>query len=724
MGKKAATGWKPQDNFKPGTQYKSTWNHTPSARLRVPEVFIHDLVKLARKWDVEGKQPTLDLESLSLGELLDLQKRLPPLIAQRKEENRDKRFEEALLFLASPKTDVNFSEEHAPFGNWLSRMVASKSSVARFLAYQGWRLLQTYQNSLPVKLPHWEEIDEQFPHSSAVPSIEEVKPEQRLEVWGEYVIVRAPYDPSGNFQRTAKTIPGYEFVREQKCWRFPWHRVEQICQCFPSYDYFYPADIYGLLALYQSCKVQEQKSEEQEKSATEAENYQLLKLSRVNEPLSNGWTLRDYQRQGVEWLLVKRQGAILADDMGLGKTLQALVAAKAMAEHYDCEVLVIAPVSLLENWRRTAETVGINIATYSQHYQKIPQPLDRKYLAIADEAHGFQNENSQRTQAMMRLAEHKNCVGSWYLTGTPLRHGRPINLMPLLMLAKHPVVADKWAYIRRYCNPQQKQLGSRTIWDYNGATNLEELNHFTKDAILRRLKEEVLSELPTKTRLFYPVELTGKAKQEYDTEIRNMVARYKERIRTGEISSGAEALSAINILRSVGSQFKVPAAAEIVSQLIDQGQQAVLFFAYTKPAKELYFQLLKAGISCGILTGDTQPTNRQIIVDRFQEGKTKVFIGTIHAGGVGLTLTNAHHVILVDRDWSYGNNVQAEDRIHRIGQEQSVFATWMQLGTIDPAIDELNLSDAENIDVVLKDTGGNPSLDSPKALAKKLMDIL
>ncbi len=128
---------------------------------------------------------------------------------------------------------------------------------------------------------------------------------------------------------------------------------------------------------------------------------------------------------------------------------------------------------------------------------------------------------------------------------------------------------------------------------------------------------------------------------------------------------------------------------------------------------------------CELLTGETKVEVRQDIVDRFQAGESKVFVGTIKAGGVGLTLTAASNVILVDRAWTPGDVEQAEDRCHRMGQQSAVFATWLQLGAIDEAIDNLILQKSERIELVLK--GKRKTLrgiGSAKDLAKELLAIL
>ncbi|MFM7793031.1 MAG: SNF2-related protein, partial [Microcystis panniformis] len=105
----------------------------------------------------------------------------------------------------------------------------------------------------------------------------------------------------------------------------------------------------------------------------------------------------------------------------------------------------------------------------------MPKALEsQKYLVIADEAHYAQNENSKRTKELKALADHENCLGTWLLTGTPIKNGRPINLFPLLQITQHPLAADSWEFQKYYCNAHHKAVGTKSIWDNTGAAHLDE----------------------------------------------------------------------------------------------------------------------------------------------------------------------------------------------------------------------------------------------------------
>ncbi|MHC5826677.1 MAG: C-terminal helicase domain-containing protein, partial [Nostoc sp.] len=151
-----------------------------------------------------------------------------------------------------------------------------------------------------------------------------------------------------------------------------------------------------------------------------------------------------------------------------------------------------------------------------------------------------------------------------------------------------------------------------------------------------------------------------------------------------------------------------------------QGQQVVIFTEFVESAKAIASKL--GGL---LLTGETKPEIRQGLVDQFQAGENKVFVGTIKAGGVGITLTAASNVILVDRAWTPGDCEQAEDRCHRLGQENAVFATWLQLSEIDKAIDGLLIQKQQRIELVLKGKRKTlQGINSASDLAKELLAIL
>lgn len=186
------------------------------------------------------------------------------------------------------------------------------------------------------------------------------------------------------------------------------------------------------------------------------------------------------------------------------------------------------------------------------------------------------------------------------------------------------------------------------------------------------------------------------------------------------MSGDAEALATLGVLRRIGSEYKAGPAIELAQELLEQGQQVVIFTEFLESAHQI-----SAALGGELLTGETPTDERQALVDRFQAGRSKVFTGTIRAGGVGITLTAASYVILVDRPWTPGDAEQAEDRCNRIGQTQTVNALWLQYGQIDSAIDTLLQQKSDRIELVLKGKRKTlRGLGSPAELAKELLEIL
>ncbi|MEA5553308.1 DEAD/DEAH box helicase [Anabaena cylindrica UHCC 0172] len=722
------------------------WQNLPTSALRVPEKFLGEIRDYAIALD-SGKQvlSEIDLNSVikvlpnwNLQDLIKLQLELPLIIEGKKNASKNYFLENCILYLAGncdgayAQDGIGFNGADTGFGHWLAERINGKKPIIKAHAQAALKMVTKYNKQLErgnLTLPSWELIKDQYPENlpttQAINDIgEKYVPDYRVEVKGNEIAVYTPYDKTGKSQRNCKTIDGWKFIGEDKSWRFPLEKAIEVNEKLVTDDFCISAQFKGAIALCEMRLAEEKAAREAEALDKASEIVRLVEAANLDAPLTNGWYLRDYQKQGAEWLLAHRRGGIydggiLADHMGLGKTLTALAAAKAMQCTQQCHVFVVAPVSLLDNWVREAEKIGVSIECFS--WAKIPKPLEtQNYVLICDESHYAQNINSQRTKKMLELGHHSNCLATWLLTGTPIKNGRPINLYPLLFAVNHPLASDKWEYERHYCNAHHKSVGKKSIWDNTGAAHLDELSKKTEDIILRRTKQECLPELPAKTRLFKQTELEPAAVKDYQSKLRSLIDGYKARAKAGEVSEDAEALVTLNYLRKIGSEFKVDTAVEIAEELLDQGQQVVIFTEFLESAEELHHKL--GGV---FLTGSTHRDERQLLVDKFQSGAQKVFIGTIKAGGVGITLTAASNVILLDRAWTPGDCEQAEDRCHRLGQSNSVFATWIQLGEIDNAIDTLLQSKQDRIELILKGKRKTlRGLDSPKELAKQLLEIL
>ena len=718
------------------------WRNLPTRAIRVPEILLGDIERYARSLDNGEKTKKVQtiqefLETASIEELLSLKQNLEKAIEQAKARSKDNRLESAILYLSGQcdgtrKEDGRgFNKVDTEFGHWLAQRI-DKGSLLKHQAKAGLKMIQKYQKSqlepAGYTLPDWKAIELQYPDKKEEEKRkEESRSEKRIEIIDGRLAVYAPYDATGRFQKQAKAIEGYRFDSSDKSWRYPLAKVIEVIEAFPSPEYSIDPEIEGIKLMIEGEKAAELAEREKEAETAANDILNLVAAAELDRPLAGIGHLFSHQKEAVKWLLAHRtggiyRGGILADDMGLGKTLSALVAARAMAKIHGCPVFVICPASLKDNWLREAAKAGAAIEVFS--WAKMPKALEsKKYLVIADEAHYAQNENSKRTKELKALADHENCLGTWLLTGTPIKNGRPINLFPLLQITQHPLAADPWEFQKYYCNAHHKAIGNKSIWDNTGAAHLDELSKKTEDIILRRKKAECL-DLPPKLRSLVPILVEGEAGKNYRQEIDRHISEYREREKRGEVKEGAEALVTINALRKVGSLYKVPAAIEYTAELLEQGQAVVIFTEYLESAKALYTALSQIAPS-ELLTGETKQEDRQAIVDRFQAGTSKIFIGTIKAGGVGLTLTAANQVILVDRPWTPGDADQAEDRCYRIGQNNTVNAYWIQLGAIDEAIDTLLAEKRDRIELVLKGKRKTlRGLSKPSELAKELLEIL
>ncbi|MFM7859538.1 MAG: DEAD/DEAH box helicase [Flammeovirgaceae bacterium] len=672
---------------------ETQWQHLPTIALRVPEIFLDEIRDYA-----------IALDSKDVEVILELIQKLSLIVQEKSASNHS--LENYILYLAN---DPTFNDINGNFGNWLVNVIKNKRPIIRSVAYSAFQLIEKYKEYLKegnLLLPDWNLIKDQYP-------------EKLADIKDDLIALYNPYDEI--FIKNCKELKG-KFDNSDKSWCFPLKKIIEVYEKVIGSNFHLSLKFKEEIDLHQKKLAEEKAKKEGEMLEKANEIINLVKAAKLDEPLNNGWYLRDYQKQGAEWLLSHRdgiyKGGILADHMGLGKTLTALAAAKAMQSTHGCSVFVIAPISIINNWVREAEKIKVKIECFS--WAKIPKPLEtQNYILICDEAQYAQNINSRRTKAMLELSHSKNCLATWLLTGTPMKNGKPVNLYPLLFALNHPLAKDKWEYERRYCNACYKYVGNKSVWDNTGSSCLDELSIKTQDVILRRTKAQCLPELPIKTRLFIQCELEMAAAKDYQEKLLFLVNDYRQRVKEGKVSGDAEALVTLNYLRKIGSEFKIQTAIGLAEELLDQGEQVIIFTEFLETADAIASRL--GGL---LLTGQTKAEDRQQLVDDFQNGKNKIFVGTTKAGGVGLNLTAASNVILVDRPWTPGDVEQTEDRCHRLGQSNAVFSTWIQLGEIDKYSDELIQLKQEKIELVLRGKCKTIKFDSVIELAKELLEIL
>lgn len=715
-----------------GAGRKGEWRSGQTKAYKLPVVLAEQIIALAKALDA-GQEVTIGssrgAENLRLiAELESAQQQIANLTAQLtsfRNPLTGRQLEDAIAFLVNSTDGLNTGEE-ADYGHWLASQITANHPLPVQHAQTALRMLQGYAQKLAaagIELPVPEALAHQYPKVAPdalppgnPPYEVAIAPQRILPVesqGGFRIKVVFPFDEA--LMKKARSISGRHYDKETRATYYPLSRAQAIVEAFP--DFAIDPRIHRLV---------DAKKGEAMRQGIELrlELPALCDAAKLDTPLSNGMTLFEHQKEGVGWLLGHRQsaayrGGILADQMGLGKTLTSLVAAKAMKAVYNCHVFVVCPASVRDNWVREAEWVGVGIEVFS--WAKVPQPLTTaKYVVIADEAHYMQSLDSARTKNMLHLAESPNCLAVWLLTGTPLKNGCPVNLYPLLKACKHPLAENQLQYEEYFCAAKtQKIREGKSVRDVTGAAHLDELSQKTNDVILRRTKKDCL-DLPPKIRQTRVAEVSSAAKKQYKETLERLIEDYRQRVAAGITSSEAFALVHLGHLRRAGSMAKVESAIALAQEILEQDESVVVFTEFLESAEYLHEKL-----GGELLTGKTPQKDRQTIVDRFQEGESRVFVGTIQAGGIGLTLHASSTVILVDRPWTPGDAEQAEDRCHRIGQELPVTSVWLQYGNIDVAIDSLLQQKQDRIELVLKGKRKTlRGLDSPAALAQAILQLL
>ncbi|MEO8960682.1 MAG: DEAD/DEAH box helicase [Ginsengibacter sp.] len=436
--------------------------------------------------------------------------------------------------------------------------------------------------------------------------------------------------------------------------------------------------------------------------------------------------MRLYQQQGFKWLLYlyeNKLGGCLADDMGLGKTLQtiALLTDIYAKDKKGLPSVILMPRSLLYNWenelkrfapqltfytwyganRDMAEAKNHNLVltTYATLRNDIEQWKDEKFLyAILDESQSVKNLNSQAHKAALLI----NAPHRLALSGTPIENNLS-ELYALFRFLNPAMFGSAENFNQNYLTPIQKH-------DDKNAT--QELKRKIYPFILRRLKKDVLKELPDKIEQTLYVEMNDAQARYY--EQRRLF--YKESIEQQVASKGIHQsqffiFQAMNELRQIASvpesqtegRIHSPKTELLIEQLEDAiaNRHKILVFAnYLAAVENIGQELDKRNIDFVAMTGSTR--NRQEIVERFQnDPDCKVFILTLKTGGTGLNLTAADMVFIFDPWWNKAAENQAIDRTHRIGQDKKVMSyKLITLGTIEEKIlklQELKSALFENI---------------------------
>uniref|UniRef100_A0A2C9W9H5 SWI/SNF-related matrix-associated actin-dependent regulator of chromatin subfamily A-like protein 1 n=1 Tax=Manihot esculenta TaxID=3983 RepID=A0A2C9W9H5_MANES len=411
--------------------------------------------------------------------------------------------------------------------------------------------------------------------------------------------------------------------------------------------------------------------------------------------------LLPFQRDGVRFVLQHGGRALLADEMGLGKTLQAIAVAACLRDSWP--VLILAPSSLRLHWAsmiqqwlnipssdilvvlsqwsgsnrggftivssNTKDNTRIdglfNIISYDvvPKLQNVLMASEFK-VVIADESHFMKNAQAKRTTASLPVI--KKAQYAILLSGTPAL-SRPIELFKQLEALYPGVYKNVHEYGNRYCK-------GGIFGVYQGASNHEELHNLMKATVMiRRLKKDVLSELPVKRRQQVFIDLAEKDMKKINALFRELEV-VKGKIKACSSAEEVESLkfsekNLINKIYTDSAEAKIPGVIDYLGTVIEAGCKFLIFAHHLPMIDSIHDFLLKKKVGSIRIDGSTPPASRQALVTDFQEKDAiKAAVLSIRAGGVGLTLTAASTVIFAELSWTPGDLIQAEDRAHRIGQ--------------------------------------------------------
>jgi Superfamily II DNA/RNA helicases, SNF2 family len=448
--------------------------------------------------------------------------------------------------------------------------------------------------------------------------------------------------------------------------------------------------------------------------------------------------LRDYQRVGVQWLKTMAEysfGGILADDMGLGKTLQILA---FLSEEKDESrpALVVAPTSLLYNWKREAERFtperkillitgakekrrllltccndyNLIITSYGILKNDIEQFQEISFsYVIVDEAQNIKNPMTLNAGSVKSLRA-KCCFA---LTGTPIEN-RLTELWSIFDFIMPGYLLSQRRFAQTY---EEEILRGRN------KERLMELSKLIKPFILRRLKKDVLDELPDKIITNYVSEMTEQQAKLYAAYYKDFKRELEDRLdQYGLEHSHIELLAALTRLRQicahpgtflenyVGGSGKLMQAMQLIADAVSSGHSVLLFSQFTKLLKLLQTELIKSGVKYYYLDGTMKAEERNMEVDSFNNDSEAVFLISLKAGGTGLNLMKADIVIHFDPWWNPAVEDQASDRSHRIGQKNVVQVyKLLTEGTIEEKIAQLQDKKRELLDSII--TPGESFID-------------
>ncbi|XP_069705432.1 SWI/SNF-related matrix-associated actin-dependent regulator of chromatin subfamily A-like protein 1 isoform X2 [Periplaneta americana] len=422
--------------------------------------------------------------------------------------------------------------------------------------------------------------------------------------------------------------------------------------------------------------------------------FDNMDLSRIDQTLLDA--LMPFQREGICYGVSRNGRCLLADDMGLGKTIQAL----GIAHYYinDWPLLIVAPSSVrylwadaIITWLPSISYHSVTIMTSSKDFVNDARILITSYdlmsrcldqlkrirfgVCIMDESHFIKSSKSARSKAASLLLKSSKRV--LMLTGTPAL-SRPIELYPQISAINPRLFPNVVEFGIRYCAGVKNQFG----WDFSGSSNMEELQLLLEDSLMiRRLKSDVISQLPPKVRqmvILNPELVVSKSKEMKDC-LKNLDRAHLTHM---------ERRGALLTYYCATGSAKLKAIQDYISDMLDSDKKFICFAHHKVVLDGICDTLMGKKKEYIRIDGNTDSNYRKILCDKFQyEEKYVAAVLSITAANAGITLTAAHLVVFAELYWNPGILTQAEDRAHRIGQDDCVLIQYLVAkGTADDHI--------------------------------------
>jgi len=425
--------------------------------------------------------------------------------------------------------------------------------------------------------------------------------------------------------------------------------------------------------------------------------------------------LHPFQVQGVTWLRSK-EAALLADEPGLGKTAQAVVATKSFT---PC--LIVCPNSskyfwaseihkwggvpkeriyVYESWHRYEEENLFNqlgVDYYIIHWEGLryveSQLIKRKWgCKIADEAHRMKNRKTQQSKIIRKVKANRR----YALTGTPIINS-PADMWALLNYLYPDKYRSYWRFFNEWVLAIPRVIaGQIRGYEILGTRNPKAFREELRGVVARRLKKTVQPELPPKLYTTLEVPLTLKERKAYEEMRQEMVVQLSEAL---EVAAPTVLAQMTRLRQLADGLFLLDSEAPlegakldaVLDFLSDRIGSTVVFTQFVRMAKALHQKLNLGGTPTGIIIGEASAEEREVARDHFQKGSTKVIVLTLATGAESITLTAADTMVFIDRPWSPLTLQQAEDRIHRIGQESETvhYVSIIAIDTVDQRVQEL-----------------------------------